>query len=237
MVICDHISHIGQVKRCITGYLERCNADYTVSLFTRSGDLLINTDSILYSDMIILGDAVLGVPWSGVVTDLRNIRNDVKVVIITNSARIAFAGYRHRLFRCIRRNSMQTDLEECFNEMLFSRRLYDICDTVRDGNRRKRIRVSRIVYYESRNRRIFITSESGSEYLRDPHRTTLDKIETIMLRFRFVRIHQSFLVNMFYIEKLLYDRAHMKGGITLPVSHQRAKASKAAYAEHLRSRL
>ena len=234
VVICDHMSHIGSIKRCITRYLEECCADFTIKYYSSAAELLMNTDVISYSDLFVIGDEIPRSPVFKVVTDLLNIRPEAKIAFVTDSTELAFKGYRYKIYRCIRRSRMHIDLEECLNSLIFSRGLFDIYDRVRSGNMVKRIRISKIVYYESKNRKIFIIAESGIAYLREPYKTTLDRIEPFMSRFKFIRIHQSFLVNMFYIEKLFYDRAKLRGGATLPVSHQRARAAKEIYEKYLK---
>ena len=234
VVICDHISHIGSIKRCITRYLAECCADFTIKTYFTSADLLVNSEIISYSDLIIIGDEIPRVRGFSIVTQLVNIRPEVKIAFVTDSMEMAFEGYRYKIFRCIRRTRMSIDFEECLSSLIFARGLHDIYDRVRSGNTVKRIRISKIVCYESRNRKIFIIAESGIAYLREPYKTTLDRIEPFMSRFKFIRIHQSFLVNMFYIEKLFYDRAKLRGGATLPVSHQRARAAKEIYEKYLK---
>ena len=234
LVICDPESHSGLIKRCVARYLEECCADFNIQTYHSTSELLSNSEDILYSDLIIVGDGIAGVRGFKVVTELRSISPQARIAVVTDSAELAFTGYRHNIFRCVRRSRMRTDFEECLNALLFSRGLYDICDRVRSGNSVKRIRISKIVYYESRNRKIFIIAESGVTYLREPYKTVLDRIESFLAGFDFIRIHQSFLVNMLYIDRFYYDHVEIRGGITLPVSHLRARSSREIYEKHLR---
>jgi len=90
------------------------------------------------------------------------------------------------------------------------------------------VRLEAILYAEARQRSVYLhTAEPGSE----PRRTyfSLTQLEALLPEDRFVRIHDSFLVNLDVVEELSFLGNHayavrLSGGQTLPVGRTRYAA-------------
>lgn len=93
----------------------------------------------------------------------------------------------------------------------------------------KRLRVEEIFYIEtSRHKAFFHTTEGIYSIYKK-----LSEIEVDLLEFGFLRIHQSFLVNMRYIQKISSYVLTLKNGKELSVPKSRYQEVKRKYANHL----
>lgn len=93
------------------------------------------------------------------------------------------------------------------------------------------ISIAEILYLESKRRYVVVRTE-------DKDYTSLKKLgeeEERLTPFDFVRIHQSFLVNMGYITCFLSDKVYLKGRQeSLPVSRKYRDAAKITYLNYQR---
>ena len=95
-----------------------------------------------------------------------------------------------------------------------------------------RIPLRDILYFESRRRQICLHTFKGEERFYKK----LDSIEKDLeeAAVPFVRIHQSYLVNLYHISRYYSDRIELEGGEVLPVSEARQRVVKQRYHAFLR---
>lgn len=93
----------------------------------------------------------------------------------------------------------------------------------------KKLRIEDIMYIESSRHKVFFHTTKGiySIYKK------LNEIEMELSEFDFLRIHQSFLVNMRYIHKINSYILTLKNGKELSVPKSRYQEVKKQYANHL----
>lgn len=93
----------------------------------------------------------------------------------------------------------------------------------------KRLRIEDIMYIEtSRHKNLFHTVDGVYSIYKK-----LNEIEEDLTDFGFLRIHQSFLVNMRYIQKISSYVLTLKNGKELSVPKSRYQEVKRQYANHL----
>jgi len=93
----------------------------------------------------------------------------------------------------------------------------------------KRLRIEDIMYIEtSRHKNLFHTTDGVYSIYKK-----LSEIEEDLTDFGFLRIHQSFLVNMRYIQKISSYVLTLKNGKELSVPKSRYQEVKKQYANHL----
>lgn len=93
----------------------------------------------------------------------------------------------------------------------------------------KKLRIEDVMYIEtSRHKAFFHTSEGVYSVYKK-----LSEIEQDLQEFGFLRIHQSFLVNMRYIQKINSYVLTLKNGKELSVPKSRYQEVKRKYANHL----
>ena len=95
-----------------------------------------------------------------------------------------------------------------------------------------RIPLRDILYFESRRRQICLHTFKGEAVFYQ----RLDSIEKSLegAVVPFIRIHQSYLVNLYHISRYYPDRIELEGGEVLPVSEARQREVKQRYHAFLR---
>ncbi len=134
------------------------------------------------------------------------------IVFVTSFVDYAVLGYKVGAFRYILKSSMEHQLVECIREMVELLRSRTLKSDVLD------ILLHDILYVESDNHKLIvhlINGEKQSRYM------TLNELEERLDSYDFCRIHQSYLVNMNYVELIKRYEVKIEKEITLPVSKSR----------------
>lgn len=76
-----------------------------------------------------------------------------------------------------------------------------------------------IIWFESINRKIKLMKTNGEELFYG----NLDDIEKELLTHHFMRIHRTFLINYFHVNRFKYTEVTMSNNITLPISKSNQK--------------
>jgi DNA-binding LytR/AlgR family response regulator len=96
----------------------------------------------------------------------------------------------------------------------------------------KRVLPCQVMYIENNlHKASFHLMENGEESIYNIYRK-IDEIESDFESGDFVRIHQSFLVNMKYVCAVRRHSAILENGVELPISKQRWKQTTAAFIRH-----
>lgn len=90
--------------------------------------------------------------------------------------------------------------------------------------------IKEIDYLESKGRRVNIYSKNGVDHFY----STLNKENQIISKYDFVRIHQSYIVNLNIIKEISRRNVELLNGANLPVSDKYNKALKKSYLEFRR---
>ena len=100
---------------------------------------------------------------------------------------------------------------------------------------RKRSTVTKVVYHEilyieSSNSKCILHDKSGRTYT---IYKTLNTVEKELGDRRFLRCHQSFLVNCHYIRTLSASQIELKDGSVIPVSKHRIKEVRKSFFDYM----
>ena len=118
----------------------------------------------------------------------------VHIVLVTAYVNYALDGYKVKASRFLLKDDLERTLPECVEDILREERVVEF-DFV-EGN--VRLRVDDIIYIEtSKHKNVFYMAAGTYSIYKK-----MDELETELAGMGFVRIHQSFLINMRYIGKL-----------------------------------
>lgn len=92
----------------------------------------------------------------------------------------------------------------------------------------------RITYFESRGRRIYIHLSGGAaedQHAAEVFYGKMNEVEKqiALVNNRFLRIHQSFLVNFDYVSAIGFSEVRMMDGQTLQISEERQKSARTQF--------
>lgn len=208
----------------ISEYMQEKQLAYEVDLF-RSGMEFIDLGVEMAQYQIVFLDINMD-DMDGIETaqKMRELCKDIFLVFVTGYINYTLEGYRVEAIRYILKNTPN------FKETIYES-LDVICEKMnyvtnteqfefREGT--KKILVDRIVYIESNLHKLnFYVLQTG--YTVYTLYDTLNLIENRLEEYSFIRIHQSFLVNLKYIANIVNYNVYLIDGKTLPVSKSRYK--------------
>ena len=118
----------------------------------------------------------------------------VHIVLVTAYVNYALDGYKVKASRFLLKDDLEQTLPECVDDILREERVVEFGFV--EGN--VRLRVDDIIYIEtSKHKNVFYTKGQEFSIYRK-----MDDLEEDLKGMGFVRIHQSFLINMKYIDRI-----------------------------------
>lgn len=178
---------------------------------------------------IVLLDIELG-KYNGIEIARRIRRQNVQTLLlfVTNYIEYSPEGYEVQAFRYLLKDKidekLEINLKDACNEIMHQQKKF----VFSNQGELYDIDIRQIYYMESRNR-IIIPHLKESNVQNLSFYSTLDKVERDLLNCGFLRIHNSFLVNMAYISSLDSKGAVLQNGEILPVSRKKYAQIRAAY--------
>jgi len=226
IAVCDDdVFYVDLILKYSKEYLTKRGAEFGGRGYSSAEELINDKAALHYYDLFLLDIEMPDKTGFDLVPVIKAECPGARIAFVTAFAMYARDGYKYGAVRYILKDTdiLQTELEECLGEMLRQRRYADMTETVRIGRDKRKIRISDIVYYESRRNYIYVITCDGKEYVKEPLGLKLGRLEELMSDKDFVRIHQSYLVNMKYITSFCYYYIICKNTIRLPVSHSLSK--------------
>ncbi|MGO5073393.1 LytR/AlgR family response regulator transcription factor [Clostridium sporogenes] len=82
-----------------------------------------------------------------------------------------------------------------------------------------RIPIKNIIYFESLNRKIKIVTTKGE----DMFYGTIDEIFLQVAKYKFIRIHRSYIINYIHVSRFKYDEVIMSSSSCIPIGQSRRR--------------
>lgn len=159
---------------------------------------------------------------------IRDIYPELPIVLATAFLNYVLEGYKVKASRFLIKDDLEITLPECLNEIL---------EELRNKNQKVsfsfvegsvELEAWKIIYIETeRHKNIFHTADAAYGLYRK-----LDEIETELVPYGFLRVHQSFLVNMRYVEKISSYVLRLTTGTEISVPKSRYPEVKRKYAAY-----
>lgn len=199
IAVCDDCPEDRQrIKELIEEYAGQKSLEIEVAEYASGIELCNDMEHIKEYTMIFLDISMEQMDGLQTAGKIKGIHPEIPIVLITEFISYALEGYKVRASRFLVKDELEATLPECLDEILgeLARKNQKVFFPFVEGD--IELEVQKIVYIETeRHKNIFhTTNEMYSLYRK------LDEIEEELVPFGFVRIHQSFLVNMQYIEKI-----------------------------------
>ena len=148
---------------------------------------------------------------------IRERNSEIDIVFITVVSDYVFEGYRVNAVRYIMKNDMEKLIPECLADILKRRRYrgHKMVFSFVGGERT--VFLDDILYIESQSHKLQFKTKEGILVMYD----RINEMESRLEKYCFLRCHQSFLVNMGHIEKILNYQAYLSDGSEVPVARPR----------------
>lgn len=187
----------------------------------------IPADLLASCDMAFLDIDFEGEDYNGIdiARRLRGVNKKAILFFVTNFIDYAPAGYEVQAFRYILKRDRNDVLERYImqaTEQMAEEREFLVLS---DGEEGVEIPLDEISYLEVLNHEVIIHRKEGSHTLY----ASLSSLEEQLGKCGFLRIHNSYLVNMRYIQKYRSCECILTDGTALPASERNYSAQKQKY--------
>ncbi len=229
ILICDDEKpFLDRLIQKITAYLEGKDIPFQTASFCSGEGMLEECENALF-DIAFLDISMGIVNGIEAARRLREINKKICIVLVTGSMEYVLDGYKVGALRYLVKDSLDSSFKECMEAVLqrFHIDTDEICLEFTDRN--AYLKADEICLVESRGHGILFLSAYDQQVIGTMTRK-LTEMESLLRGHGFLRVHQSYLVNMRYIVKISGYRLEMKQNITLNIPKNRYQYVKREYA-------
>lgn len=226
IVICDDtLEESLAITQCANIFFKAKEFDIHIDTYS-SADELLKSNKIY--DLYLLDVLMPGMTGIEIAEKLKNITPNPVIIFITSSLESAIDGYRVNasgfILKPISQNSFDETIERVMEQKLGMKQEYL---SVIHNRIPIKVPLNRIQYFENKLHRVSITM-SDQEIITVSLK--LSQIQEILKTQNiFLRCHQSYIVNLNYVDKMEDVCFFMKDGKIIPVSRNYFKESKNRY--------
>lgn len=230
IALCMETENYGKVlKESILEWMLQNQFNSEVELFFTGEELLADMEQTGYFPIVLM-DIHLRGNLNGIDTAsrIRRIYKYFCLIFMSQEDRYCKEMFKLHPFCCLPKPVERKWLNECLSQAVDRyQRIYEIF-AFRYKGMNYCIRLSEVVYFVSDKRIIRILMEDGREYA---FYGKLDEQEKVLRKYlsRFLRIHQSYLINGRQIEQYHSKFVVMRNGERLPITRREWKNSMQGY--------
>lgn len=194
-------------------YFQTIEAEINIKIYL-TGEALCSDFSQTNYDLIFLDIELTGINGVGAGQILRQQSQQVQIVYVSSKEEYAMQLFQNRPFDFLVKPITQKRLNTLLNTYF---KVFPIADryfTYTADRRKQQIAVSDILYFESLRKQLRIITGTGEIMIY----AKLTDILNEPFSGRFLRIHQSFLVNIQHIREFRYGEITLTNGLALPIS-------------------
>ena len=129
---------------------------------------------------------------------IKELYPDIYIVPVTAYMSYSLEGYKVKASRFLLKDVLEHTIKECMDSLIGELHKKDCCVEFSFVEGQIRLQTDDIIYIETaKHKNVFYTKKQAYTIYKK-----MDELENELDEFGFVRVHQSFLVNMRYIEKI-----------------------------------
>ncbi len=226
IAICDdNIMFVDKIHNLIAKYTSNNNLNINIFTFTDSEDLINSCKSHLYN--IVFLDVEMK-PFDGIKTgeDLRLLLPEVILVYVSAYINYAVQGYKVKALRYILKNNIEDVFDEEFSNILSEYNEKDDCFVYKKQGEIIKVPYKEILYLTSDGRKVIIKTINNKEH---SFYSTLDSLEKEFEEKNFLRVQQSYIVNIKYVVKLSDYKIYLNNKMVINTSRRNFKELKIKY--------
>lgn len=232
IAICDDEKlYCENIRQIISEYCTKRNIEFQVELFKSGNDFVLLENSINQFNIVYLDVNMNGLDGIETAEIIRYWSQDIFIVFITAFINYTLEGYKVEAIRYILKNNtlrenIYESLNAVFEKMQFSNHIYEFI--FKEGLRKLSPR--QIILIESNLHVLRFQVIVRSEIKKYTMIAKLNDIQKKLIEENvFVRIHQSYLVNLKYVKDISNYQAILWNDDVLPISRPRYKDVKESF--------
>lgn len=235
IAICDDEKCFREtVKKYVRNYLLKREISFEIDAFCSGKDLIdLGLDVVRYT-MIFLDINMDEIDGIKTAQRIREYSSDIYIVFVTAYIDYSLEGYKVDAARYLLKNNinLEDSIYECMDAIFEKINHVVLKRTFTFNECEKNVPLERIIYVESKLHKLefHIMEERMMIYTMYG---TLNVLERELHSFGFLRIHQSFLVNLQHIKKVTGYNAVLSNCQSLPVPKARYRDVKNAFIAYI----
>lgn len=233
IAVCDDSKQIVEsMEMLLNRYSLESEAEIRVFKFNTGKDLLKNYNGSY--DLIFLDIKMPGMSGIEVAEEIRKKDDKVTIVFLTSLLNRAVDGYKVRaanyIIKPMSYKRLKIELESWFVKERQKDAPYII---INNDNGSYRVILQSISHIETFNRNLLVHTDNGNiaSYQKMKH------MAEALLQYGFVRCHSSYIVNLFYVEKVEKMDIQLVTSQKIPISQTKRKFFMESLAEYWGKRL
>lgn len=185
-------------REALRAMLESYGNNFEIREYGSGGSLCEDMGFIQESRVVFLDINMDGMDGLEAARQIKTEYPKVHIVLVTAYVNYALDGYKVKASRFLLKDDLEKTLPECMDDILKEIQQEERVVEFNFVEGNVPIRIDDIIYIEtSRHKNIFYTKNQTFSIYRK-----MDELERDLKGMGFVRIHQSFLINMKYIGKI-----------------------------------
>ncbi|MBE6036285.1 MAG: response regulator transcription factor [Clostridiales bacterium] len=202
-----------EVALCCRTILEKKQAAGEVAVFSCGRDLVDAYVKGETFDLLLLDILMDGMDGIELATAIRELDKKVPIVFVTSTAQYALKGYEVQAYRYLLKPVKQIELEPILAERLREKGKKRWL-SLKDGAAVRRIPFEEIIYVETAGRKAIIHTD-GENFT---FAGRLAELENELPADRFLRCHQSYILNFSYVFEIHRYEAVLTDHTVIPIS-------------------
>lgn len=234
IAICDDESQFRKIMgNILIDYMEKNGVLYEIDEFESGKDFVNLGIEIVKYKIVFLDINMDELDGMKTAQKIREVSNDVFIVFVTAFINYTLEGYKVDAVRYILKNNVNLSelVFECMDAISIKMNYVVKKRTFHFSEGTKKISLERLLYIESRLHKLefYIMEDSLSKYYLYG---TLNDMEKELADNAFIRIHQSYLVNMKHIAKVSRYEVLLSNGMKLEIPKARYKYVEERYVSY-----
>ena len=231
IAICDDDSlELGRISSIVEAYRRERNASLVYKSFQSAVELISHVESGAFS-LILLDIMMPGINGMEAAQEIRTFDTRIKIVFLTSTPEFAVESYSVRAYDYILKPVAKDKVFSLLDAVIADEHIHLEGFTVKTQKGMVRIMFSKLAYVEIINKKLYFHMEDGN--VQEVNSSLAAFEEKLLARPEFVKIHRSYIVNMYHICILGAKEIVTGNGKTLPISRVLYGNVKEAYMKHL----
>lgn len=231
IAICDDEKYFReQIKQFVEEYMDSMEVPYEIDTFTSGKEFVSIGSGILNYEIVFLDinmDEIDGIETAKIV---RKYSQDIYLVFVTAYMDYTLEGYKVEAFRYVlkKEGCLNPSIDECMSAIWkkMNNTVTKMKFKFNEGERE--IALDKLLYVESRLHKLEFHVMEKEEKIYSIYEK-LNEIDKKLQKQSFLRIHQSFLINMKYIRSIEKYKVILDNQLEFPIPRVRYPAVMEAY--------
>lgn len=229
ILLCDNDkAFLEQFKELIISLYKQKGIAVNVGCVTSADELFLELETngrpdVLFIDIELETDCGIDI-----VSKIRETDRYLDIVFVSAYDRYCYDSFKQRPIGFLRKPVVEAECQKLLDEIYRDRYMENRMFAIKTGNRIVNEKYSDIIYIESDRRYVTFFCADGREHKMKEKLNNIEKqLKTADVIF--LRIHQSFLVNLKHVHIFDYDKVIMSNDKELPIAYERRKNIRNTY--------